>query len=79
MHIFTTEKNIYERYKEYLFCEISIIDLTAKRVLEAFPEGDALERVRAKGYFGNLMKIIKIYSSISTTNLQIREAITSKS
>jgi len=32
-HIFITDKNIYEKYKEYLFIEISIIDLTAKRLL----------------------------------------------
>lgn len=62
-----------------MFCEISVIDLTAKRLLDMFSDSDVLEKAKAKGYFGILMKIIKIYSSISTTNTQIKEAITSKS
>lgn len=62
-----------------MFCTISVIDLTAKRLLQQFSETDGFEKIKAKGYFGILMKIIKIYSSISTNNVPIRDAITAKS
>jgi hypothetical protein len=58
-----------------LFCEISIIDLTAKRLLDDF---SSFEKARKKGYFGILMKIIKIYCSISASNPTIVKAISAK-
>lgn len=38
LHIFVTDKKIYELYKYYLFCEISIIDLTVNKILSIDPE-----------------------------------------
>lgn len=61
-----------------MFCEISLIDLTAKRLLELFPGQDCLEKAKKKGYFGVLIRIIKNYSSIVTTNNKIKDSITMK-
>lgn len=43
-----------------------------------FPDPSPLPKVQKKYYFGVLMKIIKIYSSILTVNEKIREAISSR-
>lgn len=39
LHVFISERKIYEKYKKHLFCEIDIIDLTAGRVLRENEEG----------------------------------------
>lgn len=62
-----------------MFCEISIIDLTTKRLLDTFQDEAPFEKARKRGYFGPLMKIVKIYSSIETRNEKIKSAITAKS
>ena len=42
LHIFVTEKKIYDHYKKYLFCEISIIDLTVTKILALYPDDGGL-------------------------------------
>lgn len=68
---------MYDQYKEYLFCHVSIIDLTAIRLYKLFPEVDGYQKARKKGYFGPLIQIIKKYSTIMahTTNPQIKSKI----
>lgn len=66
-----TDKKIYENYKKYLFCEISVIDLTVSKILSLYPDGE-LEQAMKKPYFGIFMKIVKIYSGIETTDDNIR-------
>lgn len=38
--LFATDNRMYDKYKEYLFCNVSIIDLTAIRLYKLFPEAD---------------------------------------
>jgi hypothetical protein len=71
--IFRTERLINEEIKSYIFCEAKIIDLTAAKYMTEFTSDENLassmgNSYRRKGYFGHLMKVMKIYSSIQTTN-----------
>lgn len=67
LHIFSNEKSLYENYKQHLFCEIDIIGRTANVVIN--------REKRFLGYYGHLMRIIKIYSSIQTINESIIQTI----
>ena len=78
-HIIITEKKIFDKYRRYLFCEISIMDLTIKRLIEMHPNEDGLQQARKQPYFGILMTIVKVYSGITTSDSLIRDTITSKS
>lgn len=71
--IFRTERIINEEIKHYIFCEAKIIDITAGRYLSQFQNDEQIAAsmgcaYRRKGYFGHLMKIMKIYSGIQTTD-----------
>jgi hypothetical protein len=63
LHLFVNEKKFYEEYKYYIFCGMNIIAKTAGRIVN-----EKFQQVRSKGYFGHLMRIIKIYSTIQTTD-----------
>ena len=78
-HIIVTDKKIFDKYRRYLFCEISIMDLTIRRLSEMFPNDENLLQVRKTPYFGILMSIVKVYSTITTSDTLIRDTITSKS
>lgn len=70
--------------KHYIFCEVKIIDITAGRYLNQFQNDEQVVAsmgcgFRRKGYFGHLMKIMKIYSGIQTTDEDIVNSIRSKS
>lgn len=78
-HIIITDRRIFDKYRRYLFCEIFIMDLTIKRLLDIFPNEDGLEQARKKPYFGILMNIVKTYSAITTADPLIKETITSQS
>jgi hypothetical protein len=67
LHVFISERKIYEQYKKHLFCEIDIIDLTANRVLGQYEDSKVFETLKRKTYFGHFMRILKIYSGIQTT------------
>ncbi len=75
--LFLVQNSIYDLYKEYLFCTVSIIDLTAIRLYKLFPEADGYEKAKKKGYFGPLIQIINKYSRImaQTTNPLIKNQI----
>ncbi len=82
--IFRTERHINEEIKHFIFCELKIIDLTAGRYLTLFQNDEQIaasmaNNFRRKGYFGHLMKIMKIYSGIQTTDEDIINAIKNKS
>jgi hypothetical protein len=73
-----------EELKNYIFCEAKIIDITAGRYLSNFPNDEQIAvsmgtTYRRKGFFGHLMKIMKIYSGIQTTDDDIINSIKSKS
>lgn len=75
---------INEEIKHYIFCEAKIIDITAGRYLSQFQNDEQIavsmgRTYRRKGYFGHLMKIMKIYSGIQTTDEDIVNSIRSKS
>ena len=72
LHIFEASKKIYDVYKRHLFCEVSIIELTGKRVIDTFSSQDSFKVMKRKGYFGLLIRIIKIYSGIQTLDKDIR-------
>ncbi len=78
LHVFISERKIYERYKRHLFCEIDIIELTAGRVMAVYDEAKVFEVLRRKMYFGHFMRILKIYSGIQTTEEGIINAIKAK-
>ena len=63
LHIFVSEKMYYEEHKLYLFCEMNIIKRTVSGIV-----GEKFEVLKSKPFFGHLMRIIKIYSNIQTTN-----------
>jgi hypothetical protein len=78
LHVFISERKVYEQYKRHLFCEIDIIELTANRVLSQYEEGKIFEGLKKKKCFGHFMRILKIYSGIQTTEEAIINAIKSK-
>jgi hypothetical protein len=79
LHIFISERKIYQQYKKHLFCEIDIIDGTAGYFLRLFPIDRLFEEGRKKLYFGHFMRILKIYSGIQTEDQAIVQAIRGKS
>jgi hypothetical protein len=78
LHIFISDRAIYEQYKKYLFCEMDIIEITANKFLSMFPGEKEQSSAKKKGYFGHFMRILKIYSGIQTTDEEIVAAIKSK-
>lgn len=38
LHVFISDRTIYDDYKRFLFCEMNIIDVTATRFLDMFPD-----------------------------------------
>lgn len=70
LHLFVNEKKFYDDYKHYCFCGMNIIARTAGRISH-----DKFQQLKGKGFFGHLMRIIKIYSSIQTTDEQIIRVI----
>lgn len=70
LHLFVNEKRFYDEYKHYSFCGMNIIARTAGRIA-----GEKFQQLKSRGYFGHLMRIIKIYSSIQTTNEAIIKVI----
>ena len=65
-HVFSDEKLIYEDYKEHLFCEVDIIQLTIPKI-----HNETLASMRDKHWFGHLVRIIKNYSKIQTQSTNI--------
>jgi hypothetical protein len=54
-----------------LFCELDIIGKTANLIVDK----DTNKELKRMGFYGHLMKIIKIYSSIQTINENIIQTI----
>jgi len=62
--IFCSERKVCEEYRRYLFCTAGIIEMTAGEGLKRIPKpNDTSARL---GWFGYLMKIVKVYSKIQT-------------
>ena len=70
VHIFKSEKSIYEYYKEHLFHELDIIKMTTVGVIN-----EEFKVLQKKGYLRHLVRIIKIYSQIETNNINITNNI----
>lgn len=78
LHVFISERKIYDKYKKHLFCEVDIIQLTAGKVISLYEDTKIFEILRTKKYFGHFMRILKIYSGIQTTEQVIIDSIKAK-
>lgn len=67
LHVFSNDKSLYLNYLEHLFCEVDVIGRTANVAIKA--------EMRAMGFYGHLIRVIKIYSGIQTTNDNIIRTI----
>ena len=78
LHLFISDRKIYNQYKKHLFCEIDIIDCTAGTFIKMFSSDQMFQQAKKKPYFGHFMRILKIYSGIQTLDEEIVNAIKAK-
>lgn len=79
LHIFISDRRIYQEYKKHLFCELDVIEMTAGAFERMFSIDKIFQEGRKKPYFGHFIRILKIYSGIQTTQESIVEVIKTKS
>lgn len=79
LHVFISDRKIYQQYKKHLFCEVDVIQITAGAFSAKFGFENMFREGRKKPYFGHFMRILKIYSGIQNVEESIVEVIKTKS
>ena len=80
--MFSSDRTIYDLYKHHLFVQAGLMELTIGRLIKSAPDLEAFKQGITRcheGGFGCLMRIIKIYSKIQTSDEEINTSIVKRS